>query len=218
MKRAAVLHASRAAVDCVAEYYAAQAPEIEFTHLLDDGVMRMLNAKDWSRAGNRLVRMAEEARGEYGVTQAVLTCSAYPPDALAALKNAAPVPMFKLDEPMARQAVATGRRIAILSTFPSTRETARELVLGAASAAGAQVDLIEELDYDALRALLGGDRETHDARFRAACERLAAQKPDVLVLAQVSMARLKPDAARITGVPVLESLSSSLEELRSRMA
>jgi hypothetical protein len=47
--RAVILHASRAAVDCVAEYYAAHAPEIECTHLLDDGIMRMLRAEEWAR-------------------------------------------------------------------------------------------------------------------------------------------------------------------------
>jgi Asp/Glu/hydantoin racemase len=218
MKRALVLHASRAAVDCVAEHYAAGAPEIEFTHLLDDGVMRMLNIQDWARAGRRLLRMAEEGRAEYGATHAVLTCSAYPPAELAILKQAAPIPLFKMDEPMAQRAVETARRIGVLSTFPSTSRTTRELVLEAARRAGAEVELVEELDFEALRALLAGDRATHDARFLAACGRMAAQKPEVLVLAQVSMARLKDDAARIVGAPALESLSSSLEELRALMA
>lgn len=215
MKRAVILHASRAAVDCVAEYYAAQAPEFEFTHLLDDGVMRMLKGRDWPRAGRRLLAMAEDARREYGASQAVLTCSAYPTKELAELKAASPIPMFKIDEPMAREAVRTSTRIGVLSTFPATKETARDLLLDAAQTEAIQIELVEHLDAEALQALLKGDRETHDARFLDACRQLAAQGIGALVLAQVSMARLKEDAARVAGVPVFESLSTSLQALRS---
>jgi len=214
MKSAVILHASRAAVDCVAEYYAAQAPEFEFTHLLDDGVMRTLKARDWPRAGKRLLAMAEDARREYGASQAVLTCSAYPTKELAELKAASPIPMFKIDEPMARAAVHASPRIGILSTFPATKDTARDLLQDAARSEGREVELVELLDAEALQALLQGDRETHDTRFFDACRNLASQKIGVLVLAQVSMARLRDEAARITGVPVFESLSTSLAALR----
>ena len=211
--RAVILHASRAAVDCVAEYYAAHAPEVEFTHLLDDGIMRMLRAEDWANATRRLVAMAETARTEYEASCGVLTCSAVPPKALEELKARSPIPLFKIDEPMARLAVRTSAEIGVLSTFPATRQTTHDLLVAEARRAGVQITIVEEMNAAALEALLAGDRDAHDRLFFASCERFA-RGVGVLVLAQVSMARLAPAVRERLGVPVLESLSTSLDVLR----
>lgn len=216
--RAVILHASRAAVDCVAEYYAAQAPEIEFTHLLDDGIMRMLRAEDWASAIRRLAAMAEMARAEYGASCGVLTCSALPPKALDKLKACAAIPLFKIDEPMARLAVRTSPTIGVLSTFPATQQTTHELLVAEARRAGIQITIEEEMDPEPLRALLTGDGETHDRLFFESCRKFASRKIGVLVLAQVSMARLAPAVRDLLGMPVLESLSTSLEVLRFQCA
>ncbi|MEP7364515.1 MAG: aspartate/glutamate racemase family protein [Acidobacteriota bacterium] len=212
--RAVILHASRAAVDCVAEYYAAHAPEIEFTHLLDDGIMRMLRAEDWPGAIRRLSAMAEMARAEYGATSGVLTCSALPPKALEELKKRAPIPLFKIDEPMARLAVRTSTTIGVLSTFPATQQTTHDLLVVEARRAGIQITIFDEMNPAPLQALLAGDRDTHDRLFFETCERFAHDSVGVLVLAQVSMARLAPAVRERLGIPVLESLSTSLDILR----
>jgi Asp/Glu/hydantoin racemase len=216
--RAVILHASRAAVDCVAEYYAAQAPEIEFTHLLDDGVMRMLRAEDWPNAIRRLAAMADMARAEYGSSCGVLTCSALPPKALDELKQRSPIPLFKIDEPMARLAVRTATNIGVLSTFPATQQTTHDLLVAEARRAGIQITLVEQMNAAPLQALLAGDRETHDRLFFESCECFAQRDIGVLVLAQVSMARLAPAVRERLGIPVLESLSTSLDVLRLQCA
>jgi Asp/Glu/hydantoin racemase len=212
-RRVALVHASRAAVDPVTNYYAEQSPDIEFTNLLDDGVMRMLLAKDWDRALDRLNSLTKQACDEYGAEAAVLTCSAVPPEALERLRQAAAIPLIKIDEPMARLAVRAGRRIGVLSTFPSTAETTRELLLAAARQAGAEIELVEELAADALKALLAGDQPTHDRLFFEACEKFRG-RVDALVLAQVSMARLAEEVQRRLGVPVFNSLGSSLDAVK----
>jgi Asp/Glu/hydantoin racemase len=216
--RALVLHASRAAVDCVAEYYAAHAPEVEFTHLLDDGVMRMLREEDWARAVRRMTAMVDAAREEYGVTCGVLTCSAVPPEALTELKARAGLPLFKIDEPMARMAVRASREIGVVSTFPSTKQTTHDLLVAEARRAGVQVRIEEEMNAAPLEALLAGDRETHDRLFLETCDRFAGRGVGVLVLAQVSMARLADEVRGRLGIPVLESLSTSLEVVRHMCA
>ena len=212
--RAVILHASRAAVDCVAEYYTAHAPEIEFTHLLDDGIMRMLRAEDWPSAIRRLGAMAEMARTEYGATCGVLTCSAVPPKALDELKECATIPLFKIDEPMARLAVRTSPDIGVLSTFPATQQTTHDLLVAEARRAGIQISIEERMNPAPLEALLAGDRDTHDRLFFETCESFARGNVGVLVLAQVSMARLAPAVRERLGIPVLESLSTSLDVLR----
>lgn len=212
LQRLTILHASRAAVDPVAEYYAAQAPEWEITNILDDGVMRLLRARDWEGAGKRLFRWIEEARDAYEAEAILLTCSALPVVGLQRLKDMAPCPVMKIDEAMAKKAVAAGRRIGVLATFPATKETANDLLRWAAG--DREIELVEELEAAALDALLQGDAQRHDELLLAAVERFRG-RVDALVLAQVSMARLAQEAERRLGAPVFESLSTSLEALRA---
>ena len=46
----AFIHASRAAIEPVANYFTAQAPELDCVHLLDDGIMRFLADQDVVRS------------------------------------------------------------------------------------------------------------------------------------------------------------------------
>jgi Asp/Glu/hydantoin racemase len=154
-----------------------------------------------------------QAHAEYGAEAALLTCSAVPPGALEKLRQSAVIPLIKIDEPMARLAVTAGKRIGVLSTFPSTAETTRDLLLAAASDAGVRIELVEELAAEALEALLAGDEQTHDRLFFEACERFRG-RADALVLAQVSMARLAEETGRRLGIPVFHSLASSLEAVK----
>ncbi|MDX2267717.1 MAG: hypothetical protein NW208_06395 [Bryobacter sp.] len=202
-----VIHASRAAVDVVAEYYARAEPGWEITHLLDDGVMRMLRARDWAAAQARLEQHRDDLRRTYGVEQVMVTCSALPLAVVEAMG------VHKIDVAMARRAGEVGRRIGVLATFASTQETTREMIL----AFHPDAEIVEVLEEAALVSLLAGDVAAHDARFFAAVEQFRG-RVDVLVLAQVSMARLREEAERRLGVPVLESLSTSLEGLQLRLS
>jgi Asp/Glu/hydantoin racemase len=202
----AIIHASRAAVDPVAEYYKAHAPGWELTNLLDDGVMRMLLVRDWAKARRRLLQLVQDAEREYGAEAILLTCSALPIEELELLRRETKLRVDKIDEAMAREAVQAGRRVGILSTFPSTQETTRGLLL--ATAGNKQIELVEVLEAAALQALLAGDVARHDELFFGAVEQFRG-RVDCLVLAQVSMARLAAETERRLGVPVFESLSSS---------
>ena len=211
---AALIHASRAALDPVSRYYAANEPGWTLVNLLDDGVMRRLDGRDTEGAERRLASMVSTAHQEYGAQSALITCSALSARGMGAIRAAAPVPVVKIDEPMARAAVLEGRRIGVLATFPATVETTRELL---ETAAGVPLEIQVELAAEALRALLDGGEAAHDAIFFQALDRLAAWRPDAIVLAQVSMARLHEAARRRAGVPVFSSLASSLDAMRAIM-
>jgi hypothetical protein len=202
----AFLHASRAAVDPVAEYYSTQEPGWQFTHLLDDGVMRLLRAKSWPAARARLARHVTDLREVYGADEVLLTCSAVPREDVEALG------VEKIDIPMARMAAETGDRIGVLATFPSTQQVTRELILHFRPDA----QLTEHLEAAALEQLLAGNTAAHDELFLAALENFRG-RVDCLVLAQVSMARLAEETRRRLGMPVYESLSTSLAALRAKL-
>jgi Asp/Glu/hydantoin racemase len=124
------------------------------------------------------------------------------------------LPILKIDYPMARRAVGAGRKVGVAATFPPTLGPTRRLITEAAREAGAEVEIIEEVAGGAYDALLAGDAERHDELLLAAVSRLEARGVSVVVLAQVSMARVLPKVAGRVGVPVLSSLHTSLEEIR----
>jgi Asp/Glu/hydantoin racemase len=218
LNRLAFIHASRAAVDPVTQYYSRHAPELELTNLLDDGVMRMLRSGDMHSAKARLASMIAVARDEYRAGFILLTCSAVPAAILEELRRGAGVPALKIDEPMCEAAVEAGSRIGVVASFPPTSATTRELLLQAAARAGRTVELVEERIPAALDALLQGDHQTHDAELLAAADRLARKRPGAIVLAQVSMAHLAGRIAESCGLPVFSSLASSLDAVRPRLS
>jgi len=215
MNKIVLIHASRAAVDPVTQYYTSASPQLEITNLLDDGVMRLLRTGDIGAAKSRLADMLSVARNTYGAELALLTCSAVPPDILDELKRGAGFPVLKIDEPMCEAAIKAGSRIGLITSFPPTSATTRALLNEAAARVGKSIEIEEEQAPEALKALLAGDEATHDIELLAAAGRLAQKRPQVVVLAQVSMARLAPVIAERLVLPVLSSLASSLDAVRT---
>lgn len=215
MPTVVLVHASRASVDPVTNHYNAAAPEIRTINLLDDGVMELLGALDMRRAVRRLAEMVEKARTEYRAQAALVTCSAVSRAGMQELRSSTNIPIVKIDEPMARRAAASGRRIGIVATFPATVATTVELIHEAATF---PIETTHILAADALQALLRGRVEEHDRLLLEAAQRAAAERIDALVLAQVSMARLEPLIRERVRVPVFSSLATSLDEVRALLA
>ena len=175
----AILHATRASLEPVNQYYATNAPELDLYNLLDDGLMRYLDEMDMARATRRFLAMLEVARDEYG----------------------------------AKMAVAQGRSIAIMATFPATIATTQALL----EAAGAQA-VHSVCVREALQALFDGDPAQHNRLIHKACVDLVNQSPtDVLVLAQVSMAHLVEEVQASVRLPVFGSLDTSLVAVKSAL-
>ncbi len=114
----AIVHATRASLEPVNRFYAAHAPQLDIYNLLDDGLMRYLDAVDMERADKRFISMLETARDEYGAEMAMLTCSAVPAATMTMLRAwDSSFPVIKIDEPMTAQAVAFGNKIGVLAPF-----------------------------------------------------------------------------------------------------
>jgi Asp/Glu/hydantoin racemase len=149
-----------------------------------------------------------------GAEAILVTCSSIGEAADAAAANAG-VPVVRVDEAMAHEAVsiaaAAGGRIAVLATLEATLGPTGRLVERARE--GAAVEVTARVVEGAAAARASGDDETHD---RLVAEAIDAAEADVIVLAQASMARAASRAA--TTVPVLtspESGAAALVELLS---
>ncbi len=219
MKRSvAFIHTSPAAIGPLMQFYSEAAPELEITNLLDDGILRLFRSQSLAEAQKRLAEMIRVAQEAYGAELVMITCSAVPKNMMERLRGSYALPglkpVLKIDEPMARQAVAAGKKIGVVVTFPPTLEPTRKLLTEAAEEAGVGVDIVTEVSPRAYQALLANDHQTHDELLLAAIKRLDEQKVDAIVLAQVSMARILAQLEGRVTTPVLSSLNTSLEAIR----
>lgn len=218
-RKIVLIHTSPAAIAPLMRFYNDAAPELEITNLLDDGLLRLLAAKEHATVERRLAEMLAVAVRTYGAELVMVTCSSVTKGMVERLAPLCDLPVLKIDYPMAREAVAAGRRrIGIAATFPPTIIPTSQLISEAAEEAGAAIEIIQEVVPGAYDALLSGDEEAHDELLCAGVERLAAGGVDVVVLAQISMARVLPRLeAKKLGVPVLSSLHTSLSAIRSAL-
>lgn len=125
----------------------------------------------------------------------------------------APIPVFRIDQPMAQKAVTTADRIGVISTLSTTLDPTRRLLENEARKAGRQVTLVDGLADGAFAAGQSGDGETHDRLIAEAAARIADQV-DMFVLAQGSMARMEQRLSELTGKPVLSSPILGVKGLR----
>jgi Asp/Glu/hydantoin racemase len=139
-----------------------------------------------------------------GADYIMVTCSSIGPAVEAAAKFIS-VPVLRVDQPMADQAVRTGKRIGVIATLATTLEPTADLISRRASAAGKPIELASRLCDGAFDALMSGDAARHDAIVTAALKELA-KEVDVIVLAQASMARVVEGLAGTDKrVPILAS-------------
>ncbi len=204
-----LIHASPAAIAPIIRYYHQHAPEFILINLLDDGILTYFNREERSSAHRRIAALVSTAQQEYHAAAAIVTCSSAAAEDLRRLEAEIHIPVLKIDEPMARCAAAAGRRIAAMVTFEPTMEVTRRLLL-----AHGATEVRICLAPGAYTALLNGDAAEHDRLVIESLEACAAAF-DCVVLAQVSMAHLREEAQRRTGIPVFSSLETSLEAIRA---
>jgi aspartate/glutamate racemase len=222
-RKIAFLHTSPAAIGPLVQFYGEAAPELQVTNLLEDGILGLLAAREYEQARRRFTDMTRAAQAAYGAELALITCSSVTRGILDELRGQFELPILKIDGPMTRRAVETGKRVGVAVTFPPTLGPTSDLLRGAAEEAGREIEIVTESEPEAYRALLSNDLATHDRLLVGVIEKLQAQGVDVIVLAQVSMARILPqlDSPPLAGrvrVPVLSSLNTSLEAVRAALA
>lgn len=119
------------------------------------------------------------------------------------------VPFVRIDEDMAMSAVETGPRVGVLATLPTTLEPTKALIRECAARRGREVELVD--------ALADGAFGLNPEQFREkliATARPIADKIDVLVMAQGSMAYAEKYVAAALGLPVLSSIRFGVEAVK----
>ena len=214
--RIALIHAVTVAMAPVHEAFARLWPEAELADLLDTSL-----STDRERDGEltpamtaRIGALADYAVGT-GAAGVLYTCSAFG-EAIEAAAKRSPVPVLKPNQAMFQRALAIGSHIGMLATFaPSVagmEDEFRELAEQRCVAAELETICVD----GAMRALRGGDGETHDRLLAEAAPRL--KSCDAVLLAHFSTARAEAAVKAAIGGPVLTAPGAAVATLKSLVA
>ena len=135
----------------------------------------------------------------------MVTCSSVGP-AVELSRPFVSIPVFRVDEPMANEAVRLGKRIGVAATLRTTLEPTISLLKARANAAGKHIEVLSAVCDGAFDAVIAGDTPTHDAIVGNALRDLC-EKCEVVVLAQASMARVADGLplSQRGSIPILSS-------------
>ena len=213
IKRVFCVHTAMALVGPLTEIFKKYLPEVKLNHIADDSLIQEVIANDGvTPAVRRRLLSYYTAAADGGADVVFNTCSSV--GDIADLGNTiAPIPVFRIDYPMAAKAVMEADRIGVISTLPTTLAPTRRLLERAAAEAGRTVTLVDGLAAGAFQAGQSGDGETHDRLIAEAAARIA-EEVDLFVLAQGSMARMEQRLSDITGKTVLSSPVLGVKGLR----
>ncbi len=110
------------------------------------------------------------------------------------------MPIVRIDEEMCREAVRLGSRVGVMATLETTLTPTKNTLARVAREAGRKIDLVDCLVDGAF----GLDQDSFRARLTEAA-RAIADKVDVVVLAQGSMAYAEPHLESVFSKPFLGS-------------
>lgn len=212
-KKLGLIHTSATLVPVFAALCKEKLPGVEVFNIADDSLVKGIR-----EAGSLTATIARRVAGYLesaelaGADYVMVTCSSIGPAVEAGAKLIG-VPVLRVDQPMADQAVLTGKRIGVIATLRTTLEPTADLISRRAVAAGKQIELTSRLAEGAFEALMSGDATKHDAMVAAALKELA-REVDVIVLAQASMARVVDSLPAEDGrVPILASPGIAVDYL-----
>jgi Asp/Glu/hydantoin racemase len=216
-KTLALIHTSATLVPVFQQLCAEHLPGVQTFNIVDDSLVRTITREGalTPAVARRVVSYVNSAEAG-GADHVLVTCSSIGV-AVEQAAGLAGVPVLRVDEPMADEAVRTGRRIGVIATLPTTLRPTADLVQRRAALAGQEIELTSVLCEGAFEALMSGDGATHDAIVAAALRELVT-KVDVVVLAQASMARVVDalDAAD-RPVPILASPGIAIRQLAAEL-
>jgi glutamate racemase len=192
-------------------------PSLRVVNALDDSLLPdVISAGRVTPEVTRRISHLSLVLQEAGCDLVLDACSSIG-EAAEAVQCLLSVPILRIDLPMAEEAVQAGDTIAVVATVASTLDPTARLIERMAAKAGRKGLVIERrLCSEAFDALKSGDSDTHDRLVGEMLSELYSQKPDAIVLAQASMARI---AASLSPppVPVLSSPERAMRRVKQML-
>ncbi|GAB7523766.1 aspartate/glutamate racemase family protein [Paraburkholderia sp. 2C] len=206
-----VVHTGPVTVQPLKDQFKDQLPDARVINIVDDSLLNDVRA-----AGHLTPEVTQRMYSYMSNAQAmdadyILNACSSVGEAVDLLRGMIRTPIVKVDEAMALEASRIGARIGVVATVKTTLEPTVRLIRKKAAEQKREVTVVERVAEEAFEALLAGNNERHDEILKRTIVGLA-EEVDVVVLAQVSMARLVPSLGE-TRVPVLSSPKSGVKML-----
>ena len=217
-RRLALVHTVAALVPRFRELASELMPEVETFDIVDETLLRDATAEGRVSLETARRLFAHLAAAErHGANAILVTCSSMG-GAVDAAQHFAGVPLLRVDQAMAEEAVARGTRIGVVATLRSTLGPTGELIRRTAAEGGRSVEVREAVCDGAFEALRSGQTDRHDEIVRTGLRDLLGWA-DIVVLAQASMARVVEtlDASE-RETPILSSPRLGMEHMRELLA
>ncbi len=217
IRKVGMVHSVASLVPVFNELASELLPGVEVIHLVDEGLLKDILASgqltpSMARRFGLLASFAEESGAEI----VMLTCSSLAP-LVDESKDMVKVPLLKVDEAMADEAVKLGENVGVVATAYTTLKPTSDLIKARAALQGKEVAVEKVLCEGAFDALRRGDLETHDRTVKDKLSDLM-ERVDVVVLAQASIARVAaqiPEKER--KVPILSSPRLGVQRLKEKL-
>lgn len=217
MIKVVAVHTAMALVEPLTKIFKEELPEVKLNHIADDTLIQEVIANNEVTPAVRRRLLSYYLTAADSGADVIFNCCSSVGDIADLGNSISPIPVFRIDYPMAVEAVSMAKRIGVISTLPTTLDPTRRLLEHAAKDAGKDVVLVDGLADGAFAAGQSGDGATHDRLIAEAAARIA-DEVDMFVLAQGSMARMEQRLAELTGKPVLSSPVSGVKGLRKFLA
>lgn len=203
MKTVVAIYTGQGLAEPLKEVFQSLIPDCRLVTIIDDSLIYdVVQAGEVTPAvSQRLIQYYKHGE-EIGADVIFNTCSSVG-EVVDQARGTIDVPIVKIDEDMAYEAVSQYERIAVLATLPTTLEPTIRLIRKQAELLGREVSIVDGLAVGAYDALVSGKPQEHDRILLETAERVAMEA-DVLVLAQGSMARMEEKLSTF-GKPVLSS-------------
>lgn len=216
MKKVVAIYTGHGLMENVRAMFQEQIPDCRLVNIIDDSLIADVIESNAVKPGvtRRLLQYYQTA-ADMGADVIFNTCSSVG-DLVAVGQKLVDVPIVRIDEPMAREAVSKYQKIGVIATLPTTLEPTVRLLNEQAELLGKDISVVNGLADGAYQALVSGKPEEHDQRILDVAQKLA-KEVDAIVLAQGSMARMEKKLAEATGIPVLSSISRGVKAVRAAL-
>ncbi|PKA97740.1 hypothetical protein B0O79_1409 [Flavobacteriaceae bacterium MAR_2009_75] len=186
---------------------------VETFNIADDSVIKDVIKKGrlTPTTASRVVSHIQGAEAA-GADVILATCSSIG-SAIETAATLCNVPVIRVDQAMADEAVRIGDKIGVIATLPTTLGPTSDLVKRRAEAVGKKVKIVSKLCEGAFDFLMNGNSEKHDEMVREGLKSLI-KEVDVIVLAQASMARVVDTlSSEEKSIPILASPGIAMKKL-----
>lgn len=167
-------------------------PDVKVYQIIDDSLLEETVANGSITKGvvQRMYQYCRHAES-LGAAAILNQCSSVG-EAVDLIRPLISIPIVKIDEAMAKEAVRIGKRIAMVATVESTIGPSSRLIQKAAEEAGKEIELeIRLVDGAMVKLMETGDQKLHNEMVLGDVQ-AAAKVNDIVVLAQGSMIVMEP--------------------------